>query len=97
MPVTLLRQETTWHLKLDNPVTVASAAELKEALVAWLSSGKDLELDLKNIEEIDLTVLQLLWAAARTGGKIVARASDAVRRAARDAGFPGLPGFPAIE
>jgi len=101
MPVTLQRQETSWLITLEGRLTVTSAAELKEMLLEWLSSGKDLELDLERVEEIDITVLQLLWAAARDGarmgGKIVAGASPAAALAVCEAGFAQLPGFPVPE
>jgi anti-anti-sigma regulatory factor len=101
MPVTLQRQESSWLIRLEGRITVTCAAELKELLLEWLSSGKDLELDLERAEEIDITVMQLLWAAARDsarmGGKIVARASRAAALAGREAGFTQLPGFPVPE
>jgi anti-sigma B factor antagonist len=101
MPVTLQRQEGSWLIRLEGQVTVTSAAELKERLLEWLAAGKNLELDLESAEEIDITILQLLWAAAReaarTGTKIVARASSAAATAARDSGFGQLPGFPVPE
>jgi anti-anti-sigma regulatory factor len=101
MPVTLHRREITWLMRLEGRITVTSAAELKEALLEWLAAGKNLELDLETAEEIDVTVMQLLWATARaaapTGMKIVARMSRAAAVDARDGGFTGLPGFPVPE
>jgi len=101
MPVTLQRQEASWLIKLEGQITVTSALQLKELLVEWLSAGKDLDLDLEHAEEVDVTIMQLLWAAAReaarTGGKIVAHPSSAATLAARDSGFAQLPGFPVPE
>ena len=101
MPVTLQRQEASWLIRLEGQITVTSAAELKELLLEWLSAGKDLELDLERAEEIDITIMQLLWAAAReaarTGAKIVARASSAAAMAAATRVFAQLPGFPVPE
>jgi anti-anti-sigma regulatory factor len=101
MPVTLQRQESTWLIRLEGRVTLTSAAELKEVLLEWLSAGKNLELDLEPAEEIDITIMQLLWAAgreaARTGVKILIHRSSAVAMAIRDAGFDQLPGFPVSE
>jgi anti-anti-sigma regulatory factor len=98
MPVTLQRHDSHWLIRLEGQVTIASAAELKTLLLEWLAAEKDLELDLADAEEIDITIMQLLWAAAReaarTGAGFVARASTAAILAMRDAGFAQIPGFP---
>jgi anti-anti-sigma regulatory factor len=81
---------------LEGDLTLASAAGLKSLLLEWLAAGTDLQLDLESAGEIDVTVMQLLWAAgreaARVGNGIVGRVSEAVDRAARDAGFDPFPG-----
>jgi len=101
MPVTLQKHESHWLIRLEGQVTLTSAAELKSLLLEWLTTGKDLEVDLQSAEEIDIAILQLLWAAAReaarTGVNIVGRASSAAAITVRDAGFAPLPGFPALE
>ena len=83
---------------LEGRINLACSAELKELLLEWLAAGKDLELDLAGAEEIDITILQLLGAAAsaaaRAGLTIVARASQAAMAAACDSGFAHLPEFP---
>jgi len=59
-------------------------------------SGGDLCLDLERVEEIDITVMQLLWVALREadgkGAKVMIRLSEAAGKAARDAGFKQFPG-----
>jgi len=79
---------------IQDQTGVASALELKKLLLEGVASGEDLELDLESIEEIDVTVLQLLWAArreaGRTGTKFVIRSSDAAAGAIREAGFGAL-------
>ena len=101
MAVTLQRHESHCLIRLEGPVTVTSAAELKELLLEWLGSGKNLEFDLEQAEEIDITIQQLLWAAAReaarTGARIATHASGAAVAAVRDSGFAQLPGFPVFE
>jgi len=101
MPVTLERNESRYLIRLEGQITVNSAAELKGLLLEWLAAGKDLELDLERAEEIDITILQLIWAAAReaarTGAKIVGRASSVAASAACDSGFAHMPGFPISE
>ena len=66
-------------------------------LLEALEAGKDLQLDLECAGEVEITVLQLLWAAARegsrTGVRIVIRLSEAALGTAREAGFEGFPGL----
>jgi hypothetical protein len=97
MLVTLQRQEASWVIKLEGRITVTSAAEVKDLLLEWVSSGKSLEFDLEQAEEIDITIMQLIWAAARTGGRVVAHMSPAAALMVRDAGFAQLPEFPVCE
>jgi anti-anti-sigma regulatory factor len=44
---------------------IACAADFKNLLIEALASGKELQLDLQKTEDLDLTALQLLWAAER--------------------------------
>jgi MFS superfamily sulfate permease-like transporter len=83
-------------IRLENTVSFTSADELKKLLLEGLASGKTLQLDLERAEEIDVTVMQLLWAAereaARAGLGLVSRVSEAAAAAAREAGFERFPG-----
>ena len=98
MPVTMERQEDHALIRLEGECNVTSVAELKTILLEGLASGKDLRLDLERVEEIDITVMQLLWAAGRAaermGAGVEIRVSEAAGRAARDAGFERFPGDP---
>jgi anti-anti-sigma regulatory factor len=86
---------TGWNVRLDGDLTLASAAALKTLLLEWRASGKDLELDLENASDIDITTMQLLWAAAREAGRagvrLVTRRSKALEMAWREAGFDPDP------
>jgi anti-anti-sigma regulatory factor len=94
LPVKMEKLENQSIIRLEGEMTVTSAAELKEILAKALSEG-DLQLDLERAEEIDIAVMQLLWAAGREaerkGVDISVRALEAVTRAARDAGFEPWP------
>jgi len=96
LSITTEPRETGLLIRLEGSVTVTSAEELKKLLIEGLASGKDLQLNLERAEEIDVTVMQLLWAAereaARAGGGITSLVSEAAARAARDAGFARFPG-----
>ncbi len=63
----------------------------------WLASEKDLDLDLAAAEEIDITTMQLLWAAARDAERksagVSCQWSALAVEAIRAAGFDGMPGL----
>jgi len=96
LSVTGEQHATRLLIRMENAVSFTSADELKKLLIEGLASGKELQLNLERAEEIDVTVMQLLWAAereaARTGLGIVSRVSEAAATAARDAGFERFPG-----
>jgi anti-anti-sigma regulatory factor len=91
------QQESQSVIRLAGEFTLTSAAELKNLLLQGLASGNDLRLDLEQAEEIDITVMQLLWAAGREadrkGASLAIQMSDAAAMAARDAGFERFPGL----
>ena len=76
---------------------MASAVELKALLIEALASGGDIRLDLRSVEDLDITAMQLLWGAAReanrAGSKFDAAVPEAVAIAAREAGFEHFPGL----
>jgi hypothetical protein len=96
--MTIDRGETRWLVRLDQEEGFSSAAALKDALVAALASPGRVELDLEQALAIDVTVLQLAFAAARaaqvSGAGFVVKASEAARARARLAGFAAFPGEP---
>ena len=97
MPLILERHESHSLIRLEGEFTATSAAELKTILIEGLAAGKDLRLNFERQREVDITVMQLLWAAgseaARSGVSIQILASDAIGSAARNAGFEALPGL----
>ena len=96
MSVTMQRSESDLLIRLEDAVNVTSAEELKSLLLEGLVSGRDLYLDLERVEEIDVTVMQLLWAAGREADRksirMVTRVSQAAAAAAREVGFERFPG-----
>ena len=94
--MTVENDETRWILRLEGDCGLAAAAELKALLLEGLASGKSLEVDFRAAEEIDVTVLQLLWAARREAERknrvLVTQAPQAILQLALDAGFENLPG-----
>jgi anti-anti-sigma regulatory factor len=97
MPIVVKRHKTGLLISLEGQITLASAAELKKLLLEGLAGGNGVELDLGRADEIDITTLQLMWAAVRAGVKVAAPASAGVAAAVRDSGFAQTPGFPPQE
>jgi hypothetical protein len=96
LPLTVDRNPTRWLIRLEGEVSITSAAELKGLLLEALASAQELELDLEHAGAIDVTLLQLVWAAereaARAGSGFVSRASQAATSYAHELGFDGFPG-----
>ncbi len=97
MPLTVEQDQSAWLIRVEGEFTVTSASELKKMLIEGLASAKHLQVDLTQAEEIDVSLLQLLWAAARDAsrqsGALVSGVSEAAAAAARDAGFDIFPGL----
>jgi anti-anti-sigma regulatory factor len=94
--LTLERNETHCVVRLEGDCSMTSAAQLKALLLDGLASASELWVDLENVGEIDISVLQLLWAAyraaARQNREVVSRVPAAIQSLARDAGFESFPG-----
>ena len=77
--------------------TVENAATLHQALLDAVSGSRELSLDLSDVEEADITFLQLLLATALTleqnGGRLCRHGvvSEAAKAAARVSGFSRTP------
>jgi anti-anti-sigma regulatory factor len=97
LPVTIEKLANDSLIRLEGECTLASAAELKTLLLEGLTSGRTLRLDLARVEEIDIAVMQLLWAAGRqaerAGARIAVRMPETAGAALREAGFERLPGL----
>lgn len=65
MPVTLEREDEISTIRLEGEVGIASAAELKELLIQALGFGKHVRVSLRSVTDLDVTAVQLLWAARR--------------------------------
>ena len=53
------------RLKVEDDLTIYTASDIKERLMAFVASGDDLEIDLSGVAEIDSAGLQLLILAKR--------------------------------
>ena len=83
------------HLRDD--VSISAAAELKQLLLRALARGKEIHVDLACLSEIDVTALQILWAAEREakgagiGFSFVGQWPEDVAAALAVAGFESFP------
>lgn len=65
MPITLIQDEMDCAIKLEGSVDISVAAELKQILLEALASGKRVRVSLAGVTDMDVTAVQLLWAAVR--------------------------------
>jgi anti-anti-sigma regulatory factor len=78
---------------LEGVIDIASAAELKTLLLDALKSGSGLSVSLDRCTDLDVTAIQLLWAAERearassVGFALAGQVPETVSAALKDAGF----------
>lgn len=65
MPITLEPGESLTCIRLEGAVDISSAVELKQRLMGAQSSGKQVRLSMLGATDLDVTAVQLLWAADR--------------------------------
>jgi anti-anti-sigma regulatory factor len=95
--ITVETSDDSTTLRLEGTIDIASAAELKATLVNVLETGMPIRLSLAAQADLDVTAIQLLWAAEREasasgvefrlGGKV----PDALFAAVKEAGFERFP------
>lgn len=97
MSITFDDSTTPCVLRLEGEIDVTSSAELKRVLIEAISSGKEVHLDLTQVSDLDVTAVQLLWAASREAEKVGASFAVAgdvtgnIGRAVCEAGFEHFP------
>lgn len=98
MSLTLHESETASLVRMEGAVDISSAAELKDQLLQALGSGREVHLSLAAVTALDVTAVQLLWAAernARTSGVAFSlddQVPEPVSAALKSAGFNEFPG-----
>ena len=97
MPVTLEQKDALASIRLEGAIDVGCAAELKEFLIQKLKSGSAVYVALESATGLDITAVQLLWAAAREAQRVgvefvfKGQTPEAVRCALADAGIGEFP------
>lgn len=70
MPVTLKQKDALTFIQLEGVIDVGCAAELKTTLMEKLKSGAAVYVSLESATGLDITAVQLLWAAAREAQRV---------------------------
>jgi anti-anti-sigma regulatory factor len=96
MPIALDESELGNVVVLEGTIDVSSATELKAMLLRALGTGKEVCISLDAATYLDVTAVQLLWAAeqqARLSGAVFrfsGNLSEPVTATLADAGFPSF-------
>ena len=97
MGITFEQRDESRLICLEGVVDIASAAELKTILLDALESGKAVRVALNHSTDLDVTAVQLLWAAERearaTGVEfsLAGPVPQPLSAALKDAGFESFP------
>ncbi len=97
MPLTFDAGATGGVLRLEGEVDVTSAEELKGMLIEAISSRQAVQVDLTRATDLDVTAIQLLWAAnqeAEKAGVPFAVAGDVPENVLNAVCEAGLESFP---
>jgi anti-anti-sigma factor len=73
LPITLDDLEFGCVVRLGGVIDIGLASELKETLIQALDSGREIQIELGGVTEVDVTALQLLWAADQAAHQSGAR------------------------
>jgi anti-anti-sigma regulatory factor len=93
MGISLDKSGAGVSIVLANTIDIACAAELKALLLEALNSGAEVRISLGDAIDLDVTAIQLLWAAEReaqhsgVGFRLSARGSEPVFAGLAEAGF----------
>jgi anti-anti-sigma regulatory factor len=97
VPVTLDQKDALTIIQLEGAIDVGCAAELKELLMEKLKTGSAVYVALESATGLDITAVQLLWAAAREAQRVgvefgfKGQTPEAVRCALAEAGIEEFP------
>jgi anti-anti-sigma factor len=93
MPVTLEQKKTQSVIGLEGAIDIACAAELKQLLQQALARKKAVRVAVAHASDLDVTAVQLLWAAGREAKglgvefALVGTMPEEISGALADAGF----------
>jgi anti-anti-sigma regulatory factor len=97
MGIGLEQREESSVICLEGAIDIGSAAELKRVLLEALAPGNAVSVSLDPGADLDVTAIQLLWAAERearalgVGFKLAGQVPEPVSATLKDAGFESFP------
>ena len=97
MGIALKQGKESSAIRLEGVIDIASAAELKAVLLDALKRGKPVTIALDSSAGLDVTAIQLLWAAQReatvsgVGFTIAGPVPARVSATLKEAGFDSFP------
>ena len=97
MAVTFDRSMELGVIRLEVEVDIAAAAELKQVLLEALAADREARISVEKATAIDITAVQLLWAAERealaSGAVLVLEGPvpEMLRTTVQEAGFHRFP------
>ncbi|MGD0938807.1 MAG: STAS domain-containing protein [Terracidiphilus sp.] len=65
MGISLEQREESSTIRLEGAIDIALAGELREALLTALTPSRQVRISLGGATDMDVTAMQLLWAAKR--------------------------------
>jgi len=69
LPAMLEERENLSLVRLEGVIDISSAAEIKSLFLNALTSNKEIRLTLEGVTELDITALQVLYAAKQDAAK----------------------------
>ncbi len=69
MRITMKKTGNSQVLELTGSLTAAWSADLKRAIQSGLKKGPELQLVIKNVEDVDLSFIQVISSALKTAQK----------------------------
>lgn len=97
MGITLKQDEESSVIHLEGVIDIACAAELKTTFIDALASGNPVRVALCGCTDLDVTAVQLLWAAERAARAqtvdftLAGPVPEPVWAALKDSGFERFP------
>ncbi len=96
MGITLKQSQKSTVIRLEGVIDITTAAEFKKLLLQACGSGKDVRVVLDGVTDLDVTAVELIWAARRSaeGAAVAFTLSGAVLESVSSAlGNAGLQQF----
>jgi anti-anti-sigma factor len=102
MALTLMENEAVTVVHLVGAIDISCAAELKGMLLQVLKSGKDVQISLESATYLDVTAIELLWAAGREANGsghrfgVVGQVPDAIASTFSEVGIELTQAWPEV-